>query len=56
LSLLIAVASSGFALWLVSQNELSLRRLGAGAVLMGSGVAIMHYTGMAAMRMSPGIR
>ncbi|RZU29800.1 diguanylate cyclase/phosphodiesterase [Edaphobacter modestus] len=56
LSLLIAIASSGFALWLVSQNELSWRRLGAGAVLMGSGVAAMHYTGMAAMRMSPGIQ
>ncbi|WP_055325937.1 EAL domain-containing protein, partial [Ralstonia solanacearum] len=26
------------------------------AVLMGAGVAAMHYTGMAAMRMSPGIR
>jgi diguanylate cyclase (GGDEF)-like protein len=56
LSLLIAIASSGFALWLVSQNELSWRRLGAGAVLMGSGVAVMHYTGMAAMRMRPGIQ
>jgi diguanylate cyclase len=56
LSLLIAIASSGFALWLVSQNELSWRRLSAGAVLMGSGVAAMHYTGMAAMRMSPGIQ
>jgi len=56
LSLLIAIASSGFALWLVSQNELSWRRLSAGAVLMGSGVAAMHYTGMTAMRMSPGIQ
>jgi diguanylate cyclase len=55
LSLLIAIASSGFALWLVSQNALSWRRLCGGAVLMGSGVAVMHYTGMAAMRMSPGI-
>lgn len=56
LSLLIAIASSGFALWLVSQNALSWRRLCGGSVLMGSGVAVMHYTGMAAMRMSPGIR
>lgn len=56
LSLLIAIASSGFALWLVSQNELSWRRHGAGAVLMGSGVATMHYTGMTAMRMSPQIQ
>lgn len=56
LSLLIAIVSSGFALWLVSQNELSWRRLGTGAVLMGSGVAAMHYTGMSAMRMRPGIQ
>ncbi|KAF1024017.1 MAG: putative signaling protein [Paracidovorax wautersii] len=54
-SLLLAMASSGFALWLVTQQTLPVRRLAAGAVLMGSGVAGMHYMGMAAMRMAPGI-
>jgi diguanylate cyclase (GGDEF)-like protein len=53
LSLLIAVASSVFALWLVCQDTLPWSRLSLGAILMGAGIASMHYTGMAAMRMSP---
>ncbi|MBX4378799.1 signal protein, partial [Mycobacterium tuberculosis] len=35
--------------------ELPWPRLVAGAVLMGLGIACMHYLGMAAMRMEPGI-
>jgi diguanylate cyclase (GGDEF)-like protein len=53
LSLLIAIASSVFALWLVCQDRLPWSRLTMGAVLMGVGIASMHYTGMAAMRMTP---
>ncbi|KVD89625.1 hypothetical protein WS62_15635 [Burkholderia sp. ABCPW 14] len=56
LSLLIAIVSSAFALWLVCQEELPWLRLALGAVLMGIGIAGMHYTGMAAMRMTPGIQ
>ncbi len=56
LSLLIAIASSAFALWMVCRAKLSWPRLGIGAVLMGAGVCSMHYTGMAAMRMTPGIQ
>ena len=56
LSLLIAIASSAFALWMVCGENLSSFQLGVGAVLMGGGIAAMHYTGMAAMRMQPGIR
>lgn len=55
LSLLVAVLSSGFALWLVSQPRLPWRTLGLGALIMGAGISCMHYTGMAAMRMQPGI-
>ncbi|MBD8094106.1 EAL domain-containing protein [Pseudomonas fluorescens] len=55
LSLLIAVLSSGFALWLVSQPRLPAWQLAIGALVMGAGIASMHYTGMAAMRMTPGI-
>ncbi|NCE88093.1 bifunctional diguanylate cyclase/phosphodiesterase [Pseudomonas sp. Q1] len=55
LSLLIAVLSSGFALWLVSQQRLPVWQLGFGALVMGAGISSMHYTGMAAMRMTPGI-
>jgi len=54
-SLLIAVLSSGFALWLVSQPSLPALQLGFGALIMGAGIACMHYTGMAALRMLPGI-
>jgi len=55
-SLAIAIAASAFALWLVSRRELPWRRLAGGALLMGAGVAGMHYTGMAALRMEPGIQ
>ncbi|KAF1012197.1 MAG: putative signaling protein [Pseudomonas fluorescens] len=55
LSLLIAILSSGFALWLVSQARLPLWQLGFGALVMGAGISAMHYTGMAALRMVPGI-
>src|SRR5580700_3000015 len=56
LSLLIAVSISYFALHVVTSNVLSWRLLMVGGVMMGLGVAGMHYTGMAAMRMQPGIR
>ncbi|WP_153773790.1 bifunctional diguanylate cyclase/phosphodiesterase [Pseudomonas sp. MNR3A] len=55
LSLLIAVLSAGFALWLVSQPRLSCPQVGLGALFMGTGIACMHYTGMAALQMLPGI-
>lgn len=55
LSLLIAIVSSAFALWLVCQHNLPGVRLGVGGLLMGSGIAAMHYTGMAAMMMTPGV-
>ncbi|NMY26067.1 EAL domain-containing protein [Pseudomonas sp. WS 5021] len=55
LSLLIAVLSSGFALWLVNQPRLPAWQLGFGALIMGAGISTMHYTGMAALRMMPGI-
>ena len=55
LSLLIAMLSSGFALWLVNQPRLPVWQLGFGALIMGAGISAMHYTGMAAMRMTPGI-
>ena len=54
-SMLAAVGSSAFALWLVSRPQLPHRRLLLGAVLMGAGIALMHYIGMAALQMQPGI-
>jgi len=55
-SLAIAVLVSYFALNIVTRARLSRRRLLAGGALMGAGIVGMHYTGMAAMRMAPGIR
>ena len=55
LSLAIAMLASGFALWLVSQPELPAWHLCLGAVAMGAGIGAMHYIGMAALRMQPGI-
>ncbi|WJV24454.1 MULTISPECIES: putative bifunctional diguanylate cyclase/phosphodiesterase [Pseudomonas] len=55
LSLLIAIVSSVFALWLVCQKDLPWGRLGLGGLLMGTGIAAMHYTGMAAMLMTPSV-
>jgi diguanylate cyclase (GGDEF)-like protein len=54
-SMFIAIVVSGFALYTVSQDSLSLRNLSAGGVLMGFGICSMHYTGMAAMEVQPGI-
>ena len=55
LSLLIAILSSGFALWLVSQPSLPALQLALGALIMGAGISAMHYCGMAALKMQPGI-
>ena len=55
LSLVISMLSCGFALWLVSQPQLPAWHLGLGALAMGAGISVMHYTGMAAMQMQPGI-
>ncbi|PLR32393.1 hypothetical protein CYR55_19235 [Chimaeribacter californicus] len=55
LSMLIAIASSIFALWFVTAAALSLPRLVAGSLILGGGIAGMHYTGMAAMSVMPGM-
>jgi NO-binding membrane sensor protein with MHYT domain/two-component sensor histidine kinase len=52
LSLLIAVAASGFALYVTSRRSLSPSRLLAGGSLLGLAIAAMHYTGMAAIALS----
>jgi NO-binding membrane sensor protein with MHYT domain/CheY-like chemotaxis protein/nitrogen-specific signal transduction histidine kinase len=54
-SLLLPIAASCLALWQVSRAELGPVRLAASALVMGIGINAMHYTGMAAMRMEPGI-
>jgi two-component system sensor histidine kinase/response regulator len=51
LSLLAAVFSSALALWLVSRVTLRVAPLAAASLVMGAGIAAMHYIGMAAMRL-----
>lgn len=55
LSLAIAVAVSFLVLHTVSGPHLSTSRLVVSGILMGTAIALMHYTGMGAMRMEPGI-
>jgi diguanylate cyclase (GGDEF)-like protein/PAS domain S-box-containing protein len=55
-SILPAFVASGIALYTIRAGRKSpLTLIGAG-LLMGVGIAAMHYTGMAAMRMLPAIR
>jgi signal transduction histidine kinase/ActR/RegA family two-component response regulator len=51
LSMLAAVLASAVALDVVSQGSLSVPLALTGSVLMGGGVAAMHYIGMASMRL-----
>jgi len=52
LSLLAAVLASAIALLVVSRQHVTALHTVVGSVLMGAGIAIMHYTGMAAMRLA----
>jgi len=56
LSWLAAVAVSAIALRVAALDQLTPKRLALGAVSMGAGICGMHYTGMAALVLSPGIR
>lgn len=50
-SWLVAVIASGLALYTASLPYVNKTRLGLSGVLMGFGIAAMHYIGMAAMRL-----
>ena len=52
LSLLAAVLASSIALYVVSRERITPLGVAAGSLMMGTGIATMHYTGMAAMRLS----
>ncbi|MEA2264331.1 MAG: hypothetical protein QOJ51_7156 [Acidobacteriaceae bacterium] len=51
LSLLAAILASVVALGVVSRQKMGASRAVAGSVLMGAGIASMHYIGMATMRL-----
>ena len=50
-SLLAAIFASGVALFVVSRSRMDWGHALAGSAIMGSGIATMHYIGMAAMRL-----
>ena len=56
LSWVAAVFVSAIALYVASRNRLNALRLAGGATAMGAGICAMHYTGMVALDMAPGIR
>jgi signal transduction histidine kinase/DNA-binding response OmpR family regulator len=51
LSLVAAVLASAAALFVVSRKEMTIASTAGGALLMGAGIAAMHYIGMDAMRL-----
>ncbi len=51
LSLVAAMLASAVALFVVSRSAMGPMRTGIGGLLMGSGIACMHYVGMEAMRL-----
>jgi signal transduction histidine kinase/CheY-like chemotaxis protein len=55
-SWLLPVVVSAAALWQVALPNLKARHLAVSAVLLGAGINLMHYLGMAAMRMDPPIQ
>jgi diguanylate cyclase (GGDEF)-like protein len=55
-SLLLGILASAFALWKMAMSTFTARHLISSALIMGTGIIAMHYTGMAALRMEPGIR
>jgi PAS domain S-box-containing protein len=51
-SLVAAIFAAAVALFVVSRKNMGWPRVLAGSAIMGAGIATMHYTGMAAMRLS----
>jgi PAS domain S-box-containing protein len=51
-SLLAAIAASAVALFTATRRQMGWSQTVTGGIVMGSGIAAMHYVGMAAMRMT----
>ena len=56
LSLLVGILSSAFALHIASRQKMGRARAATSSILMGVGIAAVHYIGMAAMRLSAAMR
>ena len=55
-SLLIAIIASGFALSVANRPRISFGHLSIAAACLGGGISAMHYTGMAAIQITPMIK
>ena len=51
ISLFVGMAAAAFAIFIASRKRNSLAKIALSGLLLGGGIAAMHYTGMAAMRM-----
>jgi len=56
ISMLPAIIASWVALSLITRDDLHMKQLIIGGVLVGAGIGTMHYVGMAAMEMAPLLR
>ncbi|MDN2664533.1 ATP-binding protein [Psychromonas sp. 14N.309.X.WAT.B.A12] len=56
LSFIPSLAASWVALTLITNDQIRLKQLIIGGILVGSGIGAMHYIGMAAMEMAPLLR
>jgi NO-binding membrane sensor protein with MHYT domain/two-component sensor histidine kinase len=52
LSMVVAIAASGFALFILKSRSISFINIVFGGVILGFAIAAMHYTGMAAMQIN----
>lgn len=48
-----AIVAALLAFYVLRETNITVRRIVASSLLMGAGISVMHYTGMAAIRMSP---
>ena len=55
LSLMVGMAAAGFAIFVASRERQGFAKIGLSGLLLGGGIAAMHYTGMAAMEMEAAI-
>ncbi len=53
LSVLPAIAAALLGFYVLRASSISKRRIAISGLLMGAGISAMHYTGMAALKMSP---
>lgn len=55
LSLIVAIIASGFALFVLKNENFDIKHLVFGGIILGLAIASMHYTGMQAMTITMGI-